>query len=600
VNVTKSGLVGIISSPEGEDVRLRLKRLAVRLTFDWTYSVSNYSPQQILIYSVPFDYKVIAAPDASNGNIYPSLLDQYTTIKVPESQIAASGSFSWWMPANVRGTNSAATSLFYRTKANAPVGSTYVSFLSVMNGDANKKKKLDYRIYLGENETSDFNLYGNTDYTYKARFAHTQLPVNDGRVTIIDPIPASEYNNAFVPTGNCFMISPGGSFCFNPYTYYVNGTVSNNVLLQKWCQSAKIKSVKVLWQTKENGDVGDPVLGIVSSATDHTNIVELKNGDDFANARIYCHVAPGTTGGSGLIAAYDNENGTGNVLWSWHIWVTTYAPSETADETILSPENKRILKLSRNGVSYRPMMDRCLGAYDGYVEVPNSIVDMSRANGFHYQRARKDPFPGSYPSEELPNTYTFSISTGRPPKNCLNRYKPDGVEWVIPTGVNMTSVHHAYQNPATFGQPQGSEWSKTPGSDPDGRPTWSDNKTVHDPCPAGWRIPTPSEFQVLVDYNSANWESIVANSKEDGGSVLQYDATANRTYMRFSGYPASLTIMNNIGFTIFLATTETVASSSKCFIVSRTGGVTESAGGIKLTTKANYDAQNVRCIQDRQ
>ena len=79
-----------------------------------------------------------------------------------------------------------------------------------------------------------------------------------------------------------------------------------------------IQYVKLLWQTKEEGDLGEPVMGIVNSETDHSNIVEIKPADGNTNldpasyaftaanqCRIYCRVAPGTTGGSGLIAAYD-------------------------------------------------------------------------------------------------------------------------------------------------------------------------------------------------------------------------------------------------------------------------------------------------------
>ena len=58
----------------------------------------------------------------------------------------------------------------------------------------------------------------------------------------------------------------------------------------------------------------------------------------------------------------------------------------------------------------------------------------------------------------------------------------------MPTGLNFSSVHHAYQHPEAFGQPQNQEWSSNPSSDANGRPTWSDSKTVHDPCPAGWRV----------------------------------------------------------------------------------------------------------------
>ena len=87
--------------------------------------------------------------------------------------------------------------------------------------------------------------------------------------------------------------------------------------------------MKLLWQTKEDGDIGEPVMGIVNSAEDHTNIVDIKRTDgttvgqnpvtDKGQCRIYCRVAPGTTGGSGVIAAYDSSD---KILWSWHVWVT--------------------------------------------------------------------------------------------------------------------------------------------------------------------------------------------------------------------------------------------------------------------------------------
>ena len=75
------------------------------------------------------------------------------------------------------------------------------------------------------------------------------------------------------------------------------------------------------------------------------------------------------------------------------MWVTDYSPSATTDATILLPDNQRILKLQNGATSYKPIMDRCLGAYDGYVSVPSDILDMSRANGFHYQRHVKTLSP---------------------------------------------------------------------------------------------------------------------------------------------------------------------------------------------------------------
>lgn len=254
VKVVKDDASGkyIIQSIDGAyDVRLRLKRLATRLTMTWTYTVSGFDIKQILIQSVPLAYAVVDAPDEQDGT-YPSLIQQFTTIEVP--LVGNSGSYSCWIPANVRGSSPAATSDALRTKANAPQGSAFVNFVAVDKTDV--KKKLDYRVYFGGRESSDFNVLGNTNYNYTVNFKHVGIPTGDGRVTYIDPIPASENNNNLLPTANCFMIAPGGAFCFDPFVFQSNGTSITNDKLVSWCSAGGIKSVKLLWQTKENGDVG--------------------------------------------------------------------------------------------------------------------------------------------------------------------------------------------------------------------------------------------------------------------------------------------------------------------------------------------------------
>ena len=246
----------------------------------------------------------------------------------------------------MRGSNSAATSQRYRIKSNAPTGSSYVDFIAANTFEP--KKKLSYRVYLGGSESSDFNLYGNTDYNYKVTIKHTDYPVNDRRVTIIDPIPASENNSNFVPTANCFMVAPGGAFCFNPYKYNVGGTTKTirhwqvliGVILTAH-QSVPHQICKSLVANEEYGDIGDPILGVVNSSTDHTNIVDITNGESVENARIYCRIAPNTLGGSGAIAAYNESD---EILWSWHIWVTDYNPDATGNQDVQTPVNKRKLK----------------------------------------------------------------------------------------------------------------------------------------------------------------------------------------------------------------------------------------------------------------
>ena len=621
VNVTSDGR---IYSAEGEalDVRLRLKRLATRLTFNWTYNVTisgaTYSLKQILLHSIPTNYKVVAAPDKTDKT-YPSLLDQFTTIQVPADQIT-SGSYSCWIPANVRGSNPNATSQAYRIKSNAPTGSSYIRFISVMNGEGNENKKLDYRLYLGGKETTDFNLYGNTDYSYTATFAHTQLPVNDLRVTIVDPVSASVDNHNFVNTANCFMVAPGGAFNFNPYKYTQNGAVVDNTVLQGWCNTdnVKIQSVKILWQTLENGDVGDPVLGTVNSSTDHTNIVDLTDGTDFGKARIYCRVAPNTTGGSGLIAAYDGLNGTGNILWSWHIWVTDYNPEATGSATVLTPVNKRKLKFTYNTtIQQPPMMDRNLGAIAGFTlaDPPKNPLDMSKANGFHYQWGRKDPFPSSYSATPVSVVKGLTSKTN-PPKGMLNRYGPDGITYVPLVSVTSKStVRNACQHPTDFYIE--SNTAKYWCSESDAMPTlWNssndDNgvKTVFDPCPAGWRVISYKHLTPFFTVGLSNGEISTGHenkanesSKDAGGGYFYYSAqgSGEATYVRATGYWRYTDEFHFIGEKAIFWTRNFNSSSNYAFCLNFNESIQGNPKGAYIS-KAWYpqDAHTTRCIQEKE
>lgn len=113
-------------------------------------------------------------------------------------------------------------------------------------------------------------------------------------------------------------------------------------------------------------------------------------------------MAANTTGGNGLIAAYD---AAGNILWSWHVWVTDYSPSPHGNVTVLEPATKRKQKYTyRSDIDQPPMMDRNLGALAGYVAVPtgnDSELEKSKANGLHYQWGGKTRSRGVLPRRLL-------------------------------------------------------------------------------------------------------------------------------------------------------------------------------------------------------
>ncbi|WP_303209071.1 DUF4906 domain-containing protein [Bacteroides oleiciplenus] len=552
VKVATVNGVPVIQSPDGSyDTRLMLKRLATRLTVTWDYKVAGYKLKQLLIQSVPMNYAIVDKPE--NDGTYPSIVSQFTTLEVPVADAdAAHGSYSCWVPANVRGESAAATTETQRTKANAPVGSTFFNFVAV--NDIDSKKKLDYRVYVGSGAPTDFNMYRNKDYTYTVNFAHVGIPTDDNRVTYIDPIPASENNDNLVPTANCFMVEPGGAFCFDPFTFLQNGVEQTNTQLTTWYSGdTGIKSVRLLWQTRENGDVGDPVLGIVNSGTDHTNIVDIKRtvdgsdistvpANDKGQCRIYCRVAANTTGGNGVIAAYDGPNGTGNIVWSWHVWVTDYKPDASGDGQVLEPINKRKLLFSWNNLNVLPMMDRSLGAMAGYLdEVPEEYVDKSKANGFHYQWGRKDPFPSSYTAKKIASVNNKTSST--PPEGMLNRYGADGLTYIVNGSQSGNpSLQVSCQNPLLY-------YGSWTGASPKG---WDEtNKALSDPCPVGWRVSSKNDLNALIQggssLNSTNIKN-KATMEDDGGCLLYFDQQNGRSvYLRFSGYGRTTTSFDFIG-----------------------------------------------------
>ena len=272
-----------------------------------------------------------------------------------------------------------------------------------------------------------------------------------------------------------------------------------------------------------------------------------------------------------MIAAYDVND---EILWSWHIWVTDYKPDATGNETVLEPSTKRKQKyVYRSDINSFPMMDRNLGALEGYTSVPADEVAKSRANGLHYQWGRKDPFLSSYTTKSI-NSVAIVSGSATPTDGLQNAYGPDGYTFFsrsststfsgdrleysfkIPTTVYDNMVIQKYVTTALWGASK------------------SVSKTLYDPCPQGWRVPEYTTFLHLfsgtyagntsdVKTDNAALRSVPASDDagyadywkkgtdagiyNDGGVLIKYDATDNTTYYRFTGYQETVNAFNYIG-----------------------------------------------------
>ncbi|MEG1612390.1 MAG: DUF4906 domain-containing protein [Alistipes sp.] len=88
---------------------------------------------------------------------------------------------SFYLFENRQGVNSSISNQKYKSRENAPANASYLHIKG-----RTTDKLLDYYIYLGENNTTDFNVIGNRNYTIVVNI--TGLSQTDWRVEVTDPV----------------------------------------------------------------------------------------------------------------------------------------------------------------------------------------------------------------------------------------------------------------------------------------------------------------------------------------------------------------------------------------------------------------------------
>lgn len=176
--------------------------------------------------------------------------------------------------------------------------------------------------------------------------------------------------------------------------------------------------------------------------------------------------------GNASIAARKGDD----IVWSWHIWITDSLPSSA--------------KMA-NGTS---ILDTNLGAN-------GPGTDTNQPMGFLYQWGRKDPFPAPY------HVAYSSLMCFQPAGIITNEAKSDA------------TVDYAINNPGTFIDNKSTKWDST------GKSVWAENKTIYDPCPPGYRVPTDTELKNL-EYGA--WDGVFYRYAENTSGY--YFHATSRTY----------------------------------------------------------------------
>jgi hypothetical protein len=382
-------------------------------------------------------------------------------------------------------------------------------------------------------------LVAGTNYTINASMGKTGLTT-----TLASISGTGSMSLIAAPLANCYMVAPSNAITI-PVNIKGNGDETLASLVGG-SVSFTAASVGVLWQSS---------AGLVSVS-------------DFNATTQQVMITAGTASGNAVIAAYDTDGTT--ILWSWHIWVTDYNPD--------TPSNGAVYTYND-----RTWMDRNLGATD-------TTHATLATKGLLYQWGRKDPFPGSS-SVSSNSESTLYNASGTGSASMITKT-------VVSSSSNLANTI-LYPLTFYFGTSDNEyDWySVTASTQNDAlwggaSTTTPTDKTLFDPCPAGWRVPAWSSgtspwsgFSTTTFpwYNTSAWAS----------SYGRVYTSASNTY-----YPAAGVRNYNSGVLISAGSTGGYWSASPgssyfgCYMYINSSSVSPSS----YTTRGN--GFSVRCIQE--
>ena len=317
---------------------------------------------------------------------------------------------------------------------------------------------------------------------------------------------------------NCYMIHLAGDYTFG--TRKVDNTPINNIAKVDW-----------LWVSKVEGKEGN---ALISNVSYNENTVSFTASGEEGNA---------------LLAAFDEA---GNIVWSWHIWIT--------DKPELFDYQNNGIPQSGGQTDGYYCMDRNLGA------TAATVLGDYETFGLYYQWGRKDPFVGDKQEERTRDTEAGGWKDVVKPFGnsnsltvCNTAYAQ--AKWVsTSTNAEIGTIAYATANPMTFlfsGTGNVANWLNVKGLtaeeksaicyDPD-RSLWRPfQKSNYDPCPVGYQVPRKAMWVALGSENSVvtDYKGFV-NTTATGAEVWYPMAGYRSAHPSDSG--SLMSVQNKNGF----------------------------------------------------
>lgn len=294
---------------------------------------------------------------------------------------------------------------------------------------------------------------------------------------------------ASMMTANCYLVHAAGDYklplvygnaikngavntvAFNP------GTVTNGT--DRFVNHADA-GITGPWITK-SGSGADAGMGLTAASAellwqDRTSLITAVSVDGD-----YLRFTVGTFGGGNALIAV--KDGSGNILWSWHLWATT----DNLSTTTAINTGSHTYNVAHVNLGWVPTGG---GGKQGYCT--------------YYQWGRKDPFipAAAYNSTTDHTVYNISNAT-------VTGYTYSATGVSIGTNIKNPTTH--YNNYSNYGPVTTTYYNMWDAQNAAANNvTTATKKTIYDPCPPGFCVPTGNLWYYFGNGSSrsdSNWDS---------------------------------------------------------------------------------------------
>lgn len=571
--------------------KFEMKRMVAKVSFTCKVACEvsghSFSLESIQLRSVPSTttYKVgVTGTPATTATFVDYAIESSATTDKP---------YVWYMPENLRGeggnTGGLATG---KGESTAPTRSTYVEVKGKYS-TGSETSDVTFRIFPGANETNDFNIKRNCKYTMTATIVG--ISETDSRVIIaVDLCKNPWLTGDQTETANCYMVSKAGC------TYKFNARVMGNGKETAKCSITANnapaitpvpldpKSVKVLWET--------------SGANKIIKSVELKS-DGWVYFTTAGESGGTLTEGNAVIAVYSSTTAGSNtdVLWSWHIWSTSYAPTKDNESTALDTYS------TRTSNTYK-MMQRNLGASN------NKDGDLG-SYGLLYQWGRKDPFIGANGTSSTTPATTYGLSwptavaasSTTSGTGATNRDK--SIDYAIKhpmTFITQAATTYDWLNATAIADQRDNLWGNPNTSTSTPTVTTVNKnmtkKSIYDPCPPGFSVPPQDAWT----YFTTSGNNVTSGAPSGCNVDTSYGFKLGWKFYYQTGksvyYPAAGYRHRESGALALVGTEGVYWSSSSYYAGSYYAGYLGFRSSLVYPLNSNYRAYgfSVRCVQNNQ